>query len=87
MNEFEPFTTEWELLDDLQVSASDILIDKYANDVFYRSQLRQKLDSFDINELAITGCTTCFCVESTIQSAISKDYNVGSSSYSSNEMG
>jgi nicotinamidase-related amidase len=76
MNEFVPFTTEWELLDDLEIETSDMRIDKYANDVFYRSELQQKLDLLDINELVITGCATDFCVESTIQSAISKDYNL-----------
>lgn len=29
-----------------------------------------------IDELLITGCATDFCVESTIQSALSKDYNI-----------
>jgi len=76
MNEFVPFTTEWELLDDLKTDTGDIRIDKYANDVFYRSELGQKLEMLAINELVITGCATDFCVESTIQSAISKDYNV-----------
>jgi nicotinamidase-related amidase len=76
MNEFVPFTTEWELLDDLEIDTADIHLDKYANDVFYRSELGQKLDQLAINELVITGCATDFCVESTIQSAISKDYNI-----------
>jgi nicotinamidase-related amidase len=76
MNEFVPFTTEWELLDDLEIGPNDVRIDKYANDVFYRSELGQKLNALAINELVITGCATDFCVESTIQSAVSKDYNV-----------
>jgi nicotinamidase-related amidase len=29
-----------------------------------------------IDELFITGCATDFCVESTIQSALTKDYNI-----------
>lgn len=37
---FVPNTTEWELLDDLIVEADDILVNKYANDVFYRSDWR-----------------------------------------------
>ncbi|GGH26861.1 isochorismatase [Dyadobacter endophyticus] len=76
MNEFVPFTTEWELLDDLEIDPDDVRIDKYANDVFYRSKLGQKLEMLAINELVITGCATDFCVESTIQSAVSKDFNV-----------
>ncbi|WP_353720091.1 isochorismatase family protein [Dyadobacter sp. 676] len=76
MNEFVPFTTEWELLDELKIDNDDIRIDKYANDVFYRSELKKRLDLLAVNELVITGCATDFCVESTVQSAVSKDYNV-----------
>ena len=76
MNDFVPFTTEWELLDELKIDIDDIRIDKYANDVFYRSELQRKLNQLAVNELVITGCATDFCVESTIQSAISKDYSL-----------
>ena len=76
MNEFVPFTTEWELLDELKIDNDDIRIDKYANDVFYRSELKKRLDLLAVNELVITGCATDFCVESTVQSAVSRDYNI-----------
>lgn len=76
MNEFRPNTNEWELLDDLSPKSTDVFIDKYANDVFYNSQLETKLIELKINELYITGCATDFCVESTIQSALTKDYNI-----------
>ncbi len=74
--EFEKHTTEWELLDSLNVEPSDILIDKYANDVFYKSELKSKLNELNVTELYITGCATDFCAESTIQSALTKDYNI-----------
>lgn len=64
------------MLDDLKIDTDDIRIDKYADDVFYRSELGQKLGALAINELVITGCATDFCVESTIQSAVSKDYSI-----------
>ncbi len=54
----------------------DIRIDKYANDVFYQSELQSKLEELNVKHLLITGCATDFCVESTIQSALTKDYNV-----------
>lgn len=74
--EFEKDTIEWENLDELNVHSKDILIDKYANDVFYKSKLQAKLAELNVSELLITGCATDFCVESTIQSALTKDYNV-----------
>ena len=71
-----PHTVEWELLNELEVQSTDIFIDKYVNDVFYNSNLEAKLKELNIDELLITGCATDFCVESTIQSAYTKDYNI-----------
>lgn len=74
--EFEKNSTEWENLDELSVESNDILIDKYANDVFYKSDLQSKLCELSVDELFITGCATDFCVESSIQSALTKEYNI-----------
>ncbi len=63
-------------LDELIVASTDVRIDKYANDVFYNSKLQYELGKLNIQELFITGCATDFCVESTIQSAVTKDYNI-----------
>ncbi|KAA1246695.1 isochorismatase family protein [Aquimarina sp. RZ0] len=75
-NEFIPNTTEWELLDAIEVKPEDIFVDKYANDVFYNSALQSILTKLDISDIYITGCATDFCVESTIQSALAKDYKI-----------
>jgi nicotinamidase-related amidase len=74
--EFEKHTPEWELLDALKVEPTDVLIDKYANDVFYNSKLQSSLVDLKVHELIITGCATDFCVESTIQSAMTKDFYI-----------
>jgi nicotinamidase-related amidase len=74
MGEFVKNTNEWELLDELEVYSGDILVDKYANDSFYRTELKRILEEHKIKELLITGCATDFCVESTIQSALTRDY-------------
>lgn len=73
---FEKHTEEWQLLDELVVTESDIIVDKYANDCFYRSELQPILEKENIQNLYISGCATDFCVESTIQSAITKDFNL-----------
>jgi nicotinamidase-related amidase len=74
--EFVKNTSEWELLDALNVESTDILIDKYANDVFYKSILQSKLKELKTTDLVITGCATDFCVESTVQSALANDYEI-----------
>lgn len=73
---FIPHTEEWELLDELERSPSDLIISKTANDAFYQSDLAESLEENGITELLITGCATDFCVESTIQSALVREYQI-----------
>ena len=74
--EYEKNAPDWQLLEDLQVKPGDVRLDKYANDVFYQSELQAILLENGVGEVFITGCATDFCVEATVQSALAKDYNV-----------
>ncbi len=76
IGEFVKGTEEWENLDDLIIKEDDIQIDKYANDIFYKSNLQSILNKLGIYDVVITGCATDFCVEASIHSALSKDYNI-----------
>ncbi|MBE9463532.1 isochorismatase family protein [Dyadobacter subterraneus] len=75
-NEYVPMTTDWELLPDLIVEKTDILLEKTANDVFYNTDLETGLKAVNITNLIITGAATEFCVDSSVQSALTKDFNV-----------
>lgn len=75
-NCFVPNTEEWEILDELNIAESDLIVYKKANDSFYETDLEEKLKALSVSELVITGCATDFCVESTIQSALVKDFNI-----------
>ncbi len=75
-DKYVPNTPDWKLLDDLEVNSSDIFLNKTANDAFYNTSLDTTLRALSIDELYITGCATDFCVSSTIQSALIKDYNI-----------
>ncbi len=75
-NEFIPHTTAWELLEELDIKTKDQKISKTANDIFYKTELEEKLQELSIDELYISGCATDFCVEASIQSALSKDFKI-----------
>lgn len=75
-NCFVPDTKEWEILDELEVRETDWIISKTANDSFYRTNLEVRLKKLGISELIVTGCATDYCVESTVQSALTKDFNL-----------
>jgi nicotinamidase-related amidase len=76
LNEFIPHTHDWKLIDTLEVSPSDILISKSANDAFYETALQSKLNEWNVRDIVVTGTATDFCIDSTVQSALVKDYNV-----------
>ena len=60
----------------LVLGTKDIFVSKTANDSFYKSELEDILNELEINELYIAGCATDFCVDSTVKSALNKDYKV-----------
>lgn len=74
--EYVPGTPGWELIPTLTVSPGDIRIGKTANDTFYETELQTILDQRQVNELFITGSATDFCIDSSIQSALTKNYIV-----------
>ncbi len=71
-----PGTTEWELLDTIETSPEDHLVSKTANSSFYHSKLDGLLKDHGVKEIIITGCATDFCVEATIHSALTLDYDM-----------
>ncbi|GHN02730.1 isochorismatase [Cytophagales bacterium WSM2-2] len=75
-NELFPQTNDWALVADLVNHPSDILISKTAQDSFYQTSLQQTLSGFGITEIYITGSAADFCVDTTIKSALSKDYKI-----------
>lgn len=75
-NEYIPLTLDWELLPDLIVEENDIKLEKTANDVFYNTGLESNLFMLNINKLIITGSATEFCLDSSIQSALTKNFDI-----------
>lgn len=71
-----PGTEEWKILSAIQVKKSDQIISKTANDAFYKTPLKDILSENNIKELIITGSATDFCVDATVKSALTKDYNI-----------
>jgi len=66
----------WQLLPALDVHREDLRVGKTACDSFYHSHLEKVLHENGIKRLLVTGCATDFCVDTTIRSAASKDYEV-----------
>ncbi len=69
-------TSDWKILPTIHQAENDIYIEKTANDSFYRTDLEKTLNANNINNLYITGCATDCCVNSTVQTALVKDFNM-----------
>ena len=75
-NCFLPGSDDWKILPELVVLPADTIISKTANDSFYGTRLQDTLAEHNISELFITGCATDFCIDTTVKSALNKDYKV-----------
>lgn len=71
-----PHSAGWQILDALVQTKSDIIIRKTANDAFYNTRLATILKESNIEDLIICGWATDFCVDTTIKSALSQNYQV-----------
>lgn len=74
--EYVPGTSDWEILPELAPLDGDIVVSKTVNDAFHSTELARILADRAIAELVITGSATDFCVNATIQSALTKGYDL-----------
>ena len=71
-----PNTTEYNILPELVQNTTDITVVKEANDAFYQTELESILKQNSITQLYICGCATDYCVDATVKSALTKDYEL-----------
>ena len=73
---FEPGSKGWAFLPELVREPGDVVVEKTLNDSFAGTVLHDTLKQRAHDRLLITGWATDSCVDSTVRSAISRDYNV-----------
>lgn len=66
----------WEILPVLERTDTDLLVRKQACDSFYETELSDLLEHHGVRKIIVTGCATDFCVDTTIRSAASRNYEV-----------
>ena len=72
----EKNTTEWQLADGLEVTVSDLKLNKTTPDAFLRTNLRELLNSLEVEKLFICGMHSEFCVDTTTRRALSLGFPV-----------
>lgn len=73
---FERHTEGWSFLPELRRHRDDVVVEKTLNDPFVRTSLQEVLRRIAPRRVLIAGWATDSCVDSTIRSAISNDYDV-----------
>ena len=73
---FERDSKGWAFLPELVREASDVVVDKTLNDSFAGTALHDTLQRIAPDRVLIVGWATDSCVDSTVRSAISRDYDV-----------
>lgn len=65
----------WEIIDGLNINNHDLQISKSACDSFYKTDLEALLRKNNVKHVVVTGAVTEFCVDTTIRSCLSKEFN------------
>ena len=73
---FEQQTPGWELLPELVRDPADVIVQKRMNDPFASGELQARLDRTAPDRVLVTGWATDLCVDATVRSAVSNQYNV-----------
>ena len=75
-DDFAPHKPGWSFLPELDRMAIDIAVRKTMNDPFAGTDLKRTLDGIKPDRVLVAGWATDFCVDATVRSAVSNDYNV-----------
>jgi nicotinamidase-related amidase len=71
-----PGHTEWLLHPDIAPAPLDPVLHKHSSDSFLRTDLDAVLKQMGIEHIAVVGCATDYCVDTTCRSALSHGYAV-----------
>jgi ureidoacrylate peracid hydrolase len=65
-----------EVIDQLEATAADLMVDKCRYDAFLNTSLERLLRGLGVTTVAVCGVVTNVCVESTVRAAFMRDYGV-----------
>lgn len=71
-----PGHDEWNLHPDIAPMPSDIVLRKHSSDSFLHTDLDAILTQLGVRYIAVAGCATDYCVDTTCRSALSHGYSV-----------
>jgi nicotinamidase-related amidase len=61
---------------DIEPKAGDHVLEKKASDAFYETGLKELLHGLNVRTIVLAGMQTEFCVDATVRSALSHEFDV-----------
>lgn len=74
--QLEPENNEWDIYSEVAPNSGEVIYNKRFNSAFYKTGLKQYLDSKDIDTIILVGLQTEYCIDATCKSAFEHGYNV-----------
>lgn len=74
--ELEYGTDGWQIYADVAPNKSELIFEKQYNSAFYKTELREYLESKEIDTIILVGLQTEYCIDATCKSAFDYGYKV-----------
>lgn len=74
--ELEQGSEGWQIYEDIAPKGSELIFEKQFNSSFFKTGLRQYLESKGVDTLIIAGLQTEYCIDATIKSAFDYEYKI-----------
>lgn len=72
----EPGLSGWQIRPEIAPAPGEPVVQKSACDAFFETTLAAELESRNISKLAVAGCMTQYCVDTSVRRAVSLGYDV-----------
>lgn len=74
--DFEKGTDGWQIYDDVVPNNSELIFEKQYNSAFFKTGLREYLESKEIDTIILVGLQTEYCMDATLKSAFDYGYKI-----------
>lgn len=74
--ELENRTYGWQIYDKISPNSNELIFEKKYNSAFHRTDLKEYLDSKNIDTIILVGLQTEYCIDATCKSAFDYDYKI-----------
>lgn len=74
--ELEQSTDGWQIYNDIAPNSSEFIVEKEYNSAFHKTELREYLESKEIDTIILVGLQTEYCIDATLKSAFDYEYKI-----------